>query len=228
MSIVAAAAALALATPVRADTADAVAERMTAHQESAGLRELSKPVVGATTVVCDAGGSLGRVQALFVDLAQSERGLDVTKVVLRRAPDPLLAKGITLEVEYTVALVAAPDEATEKSRWAAAALLNALSGGAVSSRSLTVISAEIADGTMTVDARSSNKDAAQTIAKQLDPGADHFVASADVDQKQVREIVQDPAHEMPQRAVTSYAFKLVARYDASKARLDVLRRLAGV
>ncbi len=218
------------AAPVRpfalADTPDAVAARMGRHHETAGLREVTKPIVGQDAVTCSAGGSIGRIQALFLDIAESEPGLEVRSVELSRAPDPMVAKGASLVVEYVVAPVAQPNDRVIKGRWTVPVILAALASGSVAAKGLTVISAKLADGTFTVDARSQNGDGSKAIEKQLDAGPTRLVKAVTIDQKQKREIVRDPKGDTPQTAVIIYAFKLVASYDPSGVSLDIIKRMA--
>lgn len=220
----------ATAAPARpgplADTPDAVAARMGRHHETAGLKEVTKPIVGQDSVTCSAGGSIGRIQALFLDIAESEPGLEVRSVELSRAPDPMVAKGASVVVEYVVAPVAQPDDRVIKGRWTVPVILAALASGSVAAKGLTVLSAKLADGTFTVDARSQNADGSKSVEKLLDAGPTRLVKSVTIDQKAQRQIVRDPKGDVPQTAVTLYAFKLVATYDASGVSLDIIKRMA--
>lgn len=219
---------LAACSPVAraADTPDAVAARMQTHAENVGLRTTSKPIVTATGATCRAGGSLGKIQQLFFEIADTERGLDVTSVSLTRADAALLAKSVLVEVEYTVAIAPTTDEAATKRRWAVPVLLNGLLGGTVAATTLTIFSGKIANGTMTVDARTSNPDGSKAVAKQLDAGPGKLVTEAKVDERKVTEMVQNPAPGVPQKKVVSYAFTLTATYDPAPVRLDVLKARA--
>ncbi len=208
------------------DDPAAVGARMATHAANAGLKDVGKPIVSATGATCSAGGTIGQIQALFFEIAGTEPNLDVTSVKLRRASDALRAKSVLVEVEYTVELVAAPDENLEKRRWAVPVILNALLGGAVASQGLTIVEGSIGEGIFTLDGRSSNATASKAITSKLDPGPMHLVTVANIDQRTLREVVRDPDPRTPQRAVTTYAFKIDARYDASPVRLDVLKRMA--
>jgi hypothetical protein len=222
--------AVALATPAaakaQAGELEAVAARLRTHAETAGLREASNPIVGADAVVHSVGGSLGRVQAFFLDLATSEPNLEVTSVELGRAPDAMRARSASLLMNYTVRYVAAPDERLARAQWALPAVFNALLTGAVTGRDVTIHAGRIVDGKLTLDARSKNKDAAQALVTQLNPGPQNFVRSADVAQEQKRERIMDPNNDMPVRDVSVYAFRITARIDPSGVHMSVLKRLA--
>jgi hypothetical protein len=222
--------ALAALVPVNraraADDPEAVGARMATHAETVGLRVLAKPIVRANGATCRAGGTLGKIQALFFDIADTEPGLDVTSVELTRAGDAELGKGILVEVEYTVELVERPDEVVAKRRWTLPVLLNALLGGTVASQNLTIMSAKIAGGNMTIDARSANPDASKAVVKQLDAAPGNLVTAATFEQRKVTEVVRDTANGFPQKAVTSFAFTLKATYDSAPVRLDVIKNRA--
>jgi hypothetical protein len=209
-----------------ADDPEAIAARMPTHHANAGLRDLSKPIVSANGVTCTAGGSLGRIQAFFLELADTERNLEVTSVEIRRAAETMMAKNVVLEVEYTVVYVPTPDDRLAKAQWAVPVLVKALVGATVASQGFSLMSAKIEKGAMTVDGRGSSGDASKAVVKLLDPGPGHFVTSATADQKRLREMVRDGDGSMPQRAVTSFAFRIAAAYDTANVRLDVLKRLA--
>jgi hypothetical protein len=205
---------------------EAVAARLQTHAETAGLKQVSNPVVGADAVEHEVGGSLGRIQALFLDLATSERNLEVTSIELTPASDAERNRGAAIVLRYRTRYVAAPDDRVTRGQLAIPAIFNALLSGSVAGRDVRIHAARIADGTMTLDARSNNKDASKALVTQLDPGPQKLVQSADVQTEIKREriVSDDPAY--PVRDKTVYAFRLTARFDPSAVPLPVLRRLA--
>ena len=205
---------------------DAVAARLTTHAATAGLREVSNPIVGSDAVTHSVAGSLGRIQALFLDLATSEPNLEVTSVELDRAPDAMRARSAAIVMSYTAHYVAEPDDRVVRAQWALPALFNALLTGSVTGRDMTLHAGRISGGVLTLDARSKNKDAAQAIVTQLNPGPQNLVRSADVVQEIKRERIMDPNNEMPVRNVNVFAFKITARFDPSDVHLSILKRLA--
>lgn len=218
---------IAATTPAlaRSGELDAVASRLQTHAESAGLRAASNPIVGAETVEHSVGGSLGRMQSFFLDLATSEPNLEVTSVDLTRATDAMRAKGAAVLMSYTVRYVAQPDDRLARAQWVLPALFNALLSGSVTGKEVTIHEARFRDGTMTLDARSKNKDAAQAIVTQLNPGPQNYVRSADVAQETKRERIMDPNDNMPVRDVSVFAFRITARIDTSGVPLSVLKRI---
>lgn len=211
----------------RDDTSlDAIAARLETHADTAGLKAVSKPIVGSETVEQSVAGSLGRVQALFLDLATSEPNLVVDAIQFNRASDAMRARGASLAVSYTVRYVPRVDDEVRRAQWAVPVLLKGLLGGTVAGGDLLILDGSLKGGTLQIEGRSRNHNAAKSIEQQLNAGPSNLVKSVEVEDRKPRPNEMSVQTRVPQGRVTVYGFLITAHYDPTGVPLDVLKREA--